>query len=190
MTELGDEDPDYADRIADYADTHRDAWGRTLDDMEALAEQREAEGWSVVSVAAGHTAPTHPDVREDDRWGFVHVIPGNFADEFAEAFEAGEFPEYQVFQKEVSGRMFVVTEFRDPEAEVSILVAGSYEMRHAPALVKKAQREDEMYSYVQKLDGTVLGTFRHDEYDRFFPDPEAYEGYVVEANVGVSDDAE
>ena len=188
MTEFGDEDPEYADRIATYADTHRDAWSRTLEDMKALAAEREEEGWHVFHVAAGHTAPTHPDVREDGRYGFVHVIPGNFADDFVEAFEAGEFPKYQVYQKEVSGRMFMVTEFRDPDSKTSILIAGSYEMRNAPALVKKAQREGDMYTYVQKLDQTLLGTFKHDEYDRFFPDPEKYENYVVEAAVGVSGD--
>lgn len=190
MTELGNEDPDYADRIATSADTHRDAWGRTIEDMKALAAEREEEGWNAFYVAAGHTAPTHPEVRDDGRYGFVHVIPGNYADEFTEAFEAGDFPKYQVFQQEVEGRMFMVTEFLDPESETSILIAGSYEMRHAPALVKKAQREGDMYTYVQKLDQTLLGTFKHDEYDRFFPDPEKYEAYVVEASVGVADDSD
>lgn len=189
MTEIGeDNDPKYADRISTHADTHRQAWSRTLTDMKGLAADLEEDGWNAIAIAAGHTAPNPPDAGDTSRWGFVHVIPGNYADEFSEAFEAGEFPQYQVFQKDVDGRVFMVTQFLDPGTETAILIAGSYEMRHAPGLVKTAQREEEMYTHVQKLDKTVLGTFKHDEYERFFPEPEKYEAYVVEPNVGVSDE--
>lgn len=188
MTDVGEDDPEYADRIATHADTHKDAWSRTLGDMEAMAEELEEEGWDTLTIAAGHTAPNSPDAGDADRWGLVYVIPGNTAEAFSEAFEKGAFPQYQVFQQDVSGRVFMVTQLLDPDTETAIFIAGTYEMRHAPPLVKTAQREDEMYTHVQKLDKTRLGTFRHDDYEHFFPDPEKYEQFVVEANVGVSDD--
>ena len=185
MTRAGDEDPEYADRIAEHAQVHKGAWQRTLDDMTHLADELEEQGWDVVTIPAGHTAPENPDAGETDRFGLVHVIPGNKAEPFQEALTQGTFPHFEVFQQEVDGRIFMVTMLQDPESETAILIAGNFEIRHAPGLVKTVQREDEMYTYVQKLDKTLLGTFQHDDWEPFFPNPEKIEGYVVEANVGV-----
>ena len=46
-----------------------------------------------------------------------------------------------------------------------------------------------MYTHVQTLDGTHLGSFRHDDVEKFFPDPHKYTGYEVEFD-GVLDDAD
>lgn len=188
MTDVGEDDSEYADRIASYADTHKDAWGRTLEDMEAMADDLEADGWNALAIAAGHTAPNPPDAGDSDRWGFVHVIPGNEAEAFSEAFEAGEFPRYRVFQQDASGRVFMVTQLLDPGTDRAVLIAGSYEMRNAAGLVRTARREGEMYTHVRKLDKTQLGAFRHDEYERFFPNPERYEGDVPSSGTAGSSD--
>ncbi|WP_458185925.1 DUF7529 family protein [Haladaptatus sp. NG-WS-4] len=188
MPETGDEETEYAERIAANADVEKDAWGRTLDDMEAMAADLESEGWNVIEIAASHTAPENPEAGDTDRFGFVYVIPDNYAEEFSDAFEAGTFPKYQVFRKEVSSRVFMLTQYLDPDTETAILIAGTYEMMHAPPLVKTAMREDEMYSHVQTIDGTVLGSFRHDDYTKFFPNPEKYENYVVDSSVGTDDE--
>lgn len=184
MPETGDEGGNYAERIAANADAEKDAWGMTLEDMNAMADELESDGWNVVEVAATHTAPENKDAGDTDRFGFVYVIPDNYADDLREAVEAGTFPQYRVFRKEVSSRVFMLTQFLDPDTETAILLAGTYEMMHAPGLVKNAMNEDEMFSYVQTLDGTVHGTFRHDDYTKFFPNPEKYENYVVESPVG------
>lgn len=188
MPETGDEEGSYAERIAANADAEKDAWGMTLEDMNAMADDLESEGWDVVTVPASHTAPENPDAGDTDRFGFVYVIPDNYAEDFSEAVEAGTFPKYQVFRKEVGSRVFQLTQFLDPDTETAILIAGSYEMMHAPPLVKTAMEEDEMFSHVQTLDGTVHGSFRHDDYTKFFPEPEKYDDYVVEANVGIDDE--
>jgi hypothetical protein len=180
MPETGDgEDPDYAEQIAASAEVHKGAWQRTIEDMRAMEEDLEAEGWSVVAIGAGHTAPTNPDSGETDRWGFVHVVPGNKAEEFADAVETGRFPQYRVFRNEMQGRIFMLTQLLDPDSETAILIAGNFEVRHAPGLVKTALKEDEMYTHVQTLDGTHLGSFRHDDLTKFFPDPHKYAGYDV-----------
>ncbi|WP_435155795.1 DUF7529 family protein [Haladaptatus sp. DFWS20] len=190
MPEIGDEDTDYAERIAANADVEKGAWQRTLDDMEAMAADLEDEGWNVIQIPASHTAPENPEAGETDRFGFVYVVPDNYADEFSEAVEAGTFPSYQVFRQEMSSRVFMLTQYLNPDTDTAILIAGTYEMMHAPALVKAATREDEMYSHVQTIDGTVLGSFRHDDYTKFFPNPEKYENYVVEPKVGDHHDDE
>ena len=178
MPEAGDEDPDYAERIAANADIEQNAWQQTLDDMEAMAEELEAEGWDVVAIPASHTAPESPDAGETDRFGFAYVIPDNYVDEFDEAFEEGSFPKYRVFRNDMGARVFQLTQFLDPESETAILVAGTYELMYAPPLVTTAMEEEEMYSHVQTLDGTVHGSFRHDDYEKFFPNPERYKNYT------------
>ncbi|NHN60669.1 MULTISPECIES: hypothetical protein [Halorussus] len=188
-TGAGDDDPDYAEQIAASADVHKGAWQRTLDDMQAMEEELEEEGWDVVAVGAGHTAPTNPDAGETDRWGFVHVIPDNKAEPFEAAVETGAFPQYRVFRNEMQGRVFMLTQLLDPESETAVLLAGNFEMRHAPGLVKTALKEGEMYTHVQTLDGTHRGSFRHDDVEKFFPDPHKYTGYEVEFD-GVLDDEE
>lgn len=145
------------------------AWQRTLEDMEAMAAAREDEGWDVVSIMAGDTAPTNPDVG-DDRFGLVFVIPNDRAGAFEAAFDRGSFPTYEVYRNTVEGNVFLVVEYRDPAEELSIFVAGQYELRHAGGMARAAKREDEMYTYVQTLDGTVLGSFRHEAYGNFVPD--------------------
>ena len=176
----GDDEPDYAEQIAASAEVHKNAWQETLDDMQALAEEREAEGWDVLSIAAGHTAPTNPDAGATDRFGFVHVIPDNKAEPFAETVETGKFPKYRVFRNEMQGRIFMVTELLDPDSETAILIASNFEIRHAPGMVKNALQEGVMYTHVQTLDKTHLGSFRHDDVEKFFPNPQKYVGYDVD----------
>lgn len=187
-TGAGDDDPDYAEQIAASADVHKGAWQRTLDDMTTMSDELEAEGWDVVTLAAGHTAPKPPDAGESDRFGFVHVVPDNQAEEFAEAFEAGEFPQYRVFRNEMQGRVFMVTQLLDPDAEQVVLIASNFEMRHAPGLVTAALEEGEIYTHVQTLDKTHLGSFRHDDVEKFFPEPQKYEGYNRTADAGPNDE--
>ena len=181
MPETGaGDDPDYAEQIAASANAHRNAWQRTLDDMETMGADLEDEGWDVVEVAAGHTAPTNPDAGASDRFGFVHVVPGNEAEAVDEAVETGAFPKYQVFRKEVEGRVFMVTQLLDPDSSTALLVASNFEMRHAAGLVKNSLREGVTYTHLQKLDKTHLGSFRHDDVEKFFPNPQRYTGYQVD----------
>lgn len=168
MPETSD-DADYADRLAARSEGLKDAWGATIADMEALAEEYEAEGWQTVTIPAGHTAPEPPDSGVEGRFGLVYVIPDNYAERFTEAFEAGEFPRYDVFRNEASGQVFVVTALLDTESETVILIAGGFERHNARSLVATAVETGEMYTHVQTLDGTPLGSFRHDDPEKFFP---------------------
>ena len=109
---------------------------------------------------------------------FRHIL--REAEPFSEAVETGKFPEYRVFRNEMQGRIFMLTQLLDPETETAILIAGNFETRHAPGLVKTALKEDMMYTHVQKLDQTHLGSFRHDDVEKFFPEPNKYAGYQVD----------
>jgi len=69
--------------------------------------------------------------------------------------------------------VFVVTVFLDPDSETAILIAGTYERHLSAELAQAASEADEMYTHVQTLDGTQLGSFRHDDPEKFFPGADA-----------------
>lgn len=157
------------DRTADNADTLKNAWQATIEDMEALATEYEEKGWRTTTIPAGHTGAEHPDTGVEGRFGLVHVIPDNHAEAFETAFAAGEFPRYDVFRNEVGGQTFLVTVLADPETEAVVLLAGGFERREARQLMHTASEEGEMYTHVRTLDGTQLGSFQHDDPEKFFP---------------------
>lgn len=177
MVDIGEDETDYADRIAANADVLKSAWEGTIEDMKAMAGDREADGWDVFYVAAGHTAPESPDAGDSDRWGLVHVIPDNYADGFEEAFAAGSFPEYDVYRQEMEGTLFVLTELRDPDSKTAIFLAGSLTLFEATGLVTKSRSAGKTYTHVHTLDKTHLGSFEHDEPAKFFPHFEEYDAH-------------
>jgi hypothetical protein len=193
MPEVGDEIDD-AERVAALADRHRDAWQRTLNDAETLAEQREQDGWETLVIPAGDTAPEPREAGDSDRYGLVHVIPSNFADDF-EALSDEQFSAYDVYRAESDGRVFVVTELlearsddetesdgestgvettadgesTDGAAGLAVYVVGTYELRHAGDLIETAIDADLMYTHLQRLDGTEVASILHEDPEKFFP---------------------
>jgi len=170
----------YADRIAANADAIREAWEATLEDMEAMADARREEGWEVVTCMAMDTAPTNPDAGDRDDFGLVFVLPDNMAEDFEAAYEGKAFPKYEVYRAADEGNAYVVVEYIDPETQTVIFVAGQYELRHAPGMVKAARREETMYTYAQLLDKTRVGAFEHDSVDKFVPEIDRIEDYRME----------
>lgn len=148
----------------------KQAWKDTLDDMEALAEERRADGFEVTAIAAVDAGPIGRDTTADEgEFGMEYVIPDNRVDDFVEAFETGDYPEYDVFRAEQASDAFIVEELRDPDAERVILLAGAYPLRDVTTCAYAARKEDEMYTFVRTLDGTRYGAFRHEGYRKFFP---------------------
>ncbi|WP_254542956.1 DUF7529 family protein [Halomarina pelagica] len=197
MPEIG-EDTEYADRFANDADRLKGAWEATIEEMRAIESELEAEGWDVTAVAAGHTAPTNPDAGESERFGLVHVVPDNHADDLREAFERGTgaspesddgevtelggFGRYEVYRTEAGGSAFQVTVLYADEPKVAIVLAGGYELAFAQGMIRTAIERDEMYTHVQTLDKTPLGSFRHEEWELFFPE--------ARQRFGIEDDGE
>jgi hypothetical protein len=58
----------------------------------------------------------------------------------------------------------------DQATKQAILLAGNYELIHANPLIATAMKQGEMYTHVQLLDSTHLGSFRHEQWKPFFPD--------------------
>jgi hypothetical protein len=175
--DTNEEEFSYADRIAANADAIREAWEATIDDMQAMAEQRRDDGWEAISCAALDTAATNPDAGDRDNFGLEFVLANNEAETFEDAYEGKSFPRYEVYRAENEGRVYAVVEYIDPESETAIFVASQFELRHAPGMVKAAQREGEMYTFVQTIDKTVVGAFEHDDVEKFVPNPDRVKDY-------------
>lgn len=159
-----------AEQYAANSQLKKDAWQETLDDLEALAEEHRAEGRDVTAIAAVDAGPIGRDTNDPDgEYGLEFVIADNHVDEFVEAFEAGDYPEYDIYRGEVAADAFVVLELDDPDAERTILLAGAYPLRDETMCAFAARDEGEMYSFVRSLDGTRHGAFRHEGYRKFFP---------------------
>lgn len=152
----------------DAAPGDESAWARTIEEMNDLAERLAADGWDVVATPAGHVAPESPSSGDSDRFGFVFVVPGDEEDAFRDAFETGEFGEYQVFRRRVGNHLYLVVQFTDPDAEIAILLAGGVDMTEAQGMIDAARDRGEMYTHVQLLDWTHLGSFRHEDFETFF----------------------
>lgn len=148
----------------------REAWTRTNDEMELIAERRREEGWDVVSMPAVHTSPVGKDQGGDDRSGLVHVLPDNHAGSFSDAFERGTFPQYRAYRNEVDGYVYQVTELVDPESGTIALVAGQYDRRFAEGMITTAMEEDRLFVHFRTIDGTVLGSVRYESFDALLPD--------------------
>lgn len=164
--------PGTGEELSANAEIHKGAWQATIDDMNALAEEFREEGWdTVITAIAGDSAPEPPEDGPSGRFGIVHVLPETESEQIREAVADGEgFPKYDVFRAEREGRVFLVTEFLDPETSTAVFVAGNFERHRAVGLVRAAKEEGKIFSHLQKLDGTVVATFEHDDLTKFFPE--------------------
>ncbi|GGC50588.1 DUF7529 family protein [Haloferax sulfurifontis] len=189
MAELGDDETPEVERTAGEADRRREAWGATLDDMAAMADDFEDEGWTTVRIAAGDSGPFGPSSGKGDEgaFGLAYVIPGDKAETVAELFEATTFPEYEVYRAENDGRVYIVTALFSPETETAIFIAGAWDLREALECATVAVEEGRMYSYLQKLDGTIVGVVEHDDPEKFFPNLDAIRRYAPNGGDGDGD---
>ena len=154
------------------SEAEREAWRLTNEDADTIAAERREEGYDVTTATAVHTNPVNREQGDDpDRFGFEYIVPGNHADDVEAAFERadGEFPEFVVYRREMTQSAFMAVELLDPETMTAIVVASHYDRRRAGGLVKAATETGEIHSHLVTLDGTQLGSVRHEEFDPFFP---------------------
>jgi hypothetical protein len=159
-----------AEQLEAQAGQLKAAWEDTIADMRAMAEEWREEGYEVTDIISLDAGPIGRDSNDEDgEYGLEFVIPDDDADEFVEAFEAGEYGQYDVYRGEVEADAFIVEELVDHEVERVILLAGAYHLRDTKMAAWAAREEEEMFTFVRTLDGTRLGTFRHEGYRKFFP---------------------
>ena len=150
------------------AETLKNAWQSTLTEMDSLAEEYESDGWKTTTVPTGHTAPESEESGETDRWGLVFTVPNNYGKKIKTILARGDFPEYDVYRKRVTQRVFLVVVYLDSASEQALLVAGNYRTTYADDLIERTRKEGEVCSYLRTINGTQLAVFRHRTPEKFF----------------------
>ena len=152
-------------RIKDPTGAKTEAWRSTIDDMDAIAEDRRSDGWEVLTVLSAHTDVVSIDMGDDDEFGLKIILPDNHAERFEPMYDPEAFTEYLSYGREVEGLMYAVLEFIDSDAERSILVACRYDLRFTEPMVESAQQEGVLYTHLRTIDGTKVGVFEHEEWE-------------------------
>lgn len=156
--------------VKDAVAPKHEAWGQTLDEMYAMADELREDGWSVTAIPTAHTDPVAPEFGDDpDRFGLVHVIPGNYQEAFNEAYEPERFTSYEVYQREIDQAIYQVTALYDEATKTAILLGVYYERAKATELFNAVYEREVMYTLCKKLDDTPLGKFRHDDFEPMVP---------------------
>lgn len=168
MVDTGD-DVHPAERLAAHADVHNEAWEQTVEEMRAMADARREDGLEAVTVPAGHTGTAAPETDDADRLGLVFVIPGDTADDAEALVAEHDLDQFEVYRRTVSGRVFLVVEYFDPDA-ASLFVAANYRLADAGETITAAREEGAIATYLQKLDGTPVAEFEHADVSKFVPD--------------------
>lgn len=149
-------------------------WEQTIQDMRAMASDRRGKGFETLTIPSGNTAPVSPSQGSGERLGFSHLVDRSDGEDFSEFYEAGSFDDTGVYQAADSGHIFLVTEHIDHGNELVVFIAGTFRIADAEPLVRAAMERGKLFTYVRKLDQTILGTFEHEDVSAFFPDPEIY----------------
>jgi hypothetical protein len=171
--------PDELERIARAPDVVRNGWKRTIEEVRAMADAREEEGYETLTVFAADTATVAPGDVDEDRWGLSYLVDSDDAETVTEFDERTDFDETAVYQNQSGGNVFIATECIDLDNEAILLIAGAYRMRLAVDLVRTATAAEKMYSHIRQGDGTVIATVEHEDAERFFPNPDEFYSYEV-----------
>jgi len=158
-----DRDDERLQRLASGASVRKKGWEQTNEEMELLADERRADGFDVVTATTLHTDTVTPDMGDDpERFGFVHVVPDNHADAVADALDALDVTRYEAYRSTVDGNAFLVVELIDESTSRALLFASYYDPTEATAMVAAARERDVLYTHLKRIDGTHLGTIRHE----------------------------
>lgn len=146
----------------------KDAWERTLKDAERTAEDLADDGWTTLTVPTGAVTVKSPSAGDTNRFGFIHIVPGNYADEYDETFSDGNYTSYDVFRKEIEREVYFITVLYAPDSRKAVLLAGAFLSGQQDKLKEVAAEEGEVYTHLQRLDGTHLSSVKHEQFEKFF----------------------
>lgn len=147
----------------------QDHWADVEADLEATAEELEAEGWSTVAFHPGDvtTRPT------GDLPGLDVMVPGNEFEAMQATLEAGtSFDETAVFRTAGGGVAFLLCVLRDTDRRVAALVPAFYPQRgdDVQALAEHARSAGEVHLHVRPLRRDRIVTVTVDDPTLVFPD--------------------
>jgi hypothetical protein len=115
--------PDELERIARAPDVVRNGWKRTIEEVRAMADAREEEGYETLTVFAADTATVAPGDVDEDRWGLSYLVDSDDAETVTEFDERTDFDETAVYQNQSGGNVFIATECIDLDNEAILVIA-------------------------------------------------------------------
>lgn len=147
----------------------RERWGDVEADLDATADELEAEGWTTVTLHAGDVTT----LMSADPPGLGVLVPGNeFEALEAELEDGADFSETAVFRSASGGVAFLGCVLRDPERQVAALVPAFYPQQgeDAQALAEHAAETGRVHLHVYPLNRERIVTFTIDDPELVFPD--------------------
>jgi hypothetical protein len=166
MVKTGGEGTDDLERLAAGSDERKASWKQTLEETQALADQRRSNGREAVVVPAGDAGLQTVD--DGDGLELVFVIPGNKAEDVTRLVESNPLEAYDVYRRTVGEQVFLAAEYFDPDA-ASLFIAGAYKLQDAGNAVTAANDGATFQTMLRKLDGTPVATFNHADRTKFLP---------------------
>ncbi|WP_246045652.1 DUF7529 family protein [Halorussus ruber] len=172
LEELAEEDPVAGfEQAGEIPGTHLRAaefWDEIISDMEATADEYEADGWDTLQLHPGDVTALVPD-DNDERFGLDVLVPD---DEFAELeslLDGGvAFDAYEAFRAMADGLVLFVVAMEDRDSEVAVLYPAYYDAQNAQTMLTTAESAGEMHTYVRTLTDEQI-EFTHDEPQNFGP---------------------
>lgn len=148
----------------------RAKWEEVEADLEATAEELEAEEWDTVTLHPGDV--TTQTGKGDMPPGLDVMVANNEFEALEDQLEAGAaFEETAVFRRAAGGIMFLVCVMRDPDREVAVLFPAFYPQRgeSAQTLAAHAREEGQLQVFVRPLDRSRIVTFSIEKPELVFP---------------------
>lgn len=149
--------------------TATEGWVQLLEEMDAMAEELEADGWETLTIPAGDTGAVLAEEPFTDRHGYVYVVPGDVGETFETMFVPDGFSQTDIYQRATPKHLFLLTVFLDQPTGSAILLAGVHDRETVQRCRGVASETGVMYSHLFTVDRTHLGSFEHDDPAPFFP---------------------
>jgi hypothetical protein len=169
---LAEEDPAAAfEQAGEIPGTHLRAaeyWDDIVSDMEATAEEYEADGWDTLQLHPGDVTAMVP-TEDDNRFGIDVLVPDDEFDDLETLLEGDvSFDAYEAFRATADGLVLFVVAMEDREREVAVLYPAYYDAKNAQGMLTAAENAGEMRTYVRTLTNDRI-EFTHDEPQNFGP---------------------
>lgn len=122
-------------------------WNSVIDDMEATAEELEAEGWTTLQLHPGDVIVA----TEIEEPGIDTVLPNPEFEELASLIEDGvRFAEYEVYRAGGDSIEYALVVAKDFDRQIAILIPLYYEI---PDLSEVAHGAETVPIYLRTLEG-------------------------------------
>jgi hypothetical protein len=146
-------------------------WRAVVSDMDATAASYESRGWETLSLHPGDVVPLPPahDPSLSSQVGFDVVVSG---EEFAalESFVADvDFDDYEAYRAQEGDVVLLLVIVRAEAAERAVLYPLYYAEPQAAAMLRAAEVESVLFTYVRRLDDDREVVFDHADPGALFP---------------------